>query len=111
MVDKNIRSAAEGLASAISEGGHDALSTIGHDLQHTASHIEDATMDALSKGARAVRRESDRMVVAARDARADATRAAARTLRTHPYLSAAALVGALVALTGITLLATRSASR
>jgi hypothetical protein len=107
MVEKNIL----GTADELADKGRDALVTLGHDLTRTASHIEDATAQAAARGANAVRREGKRIGRAAKDVGEETARLTARTLRTHPYLSTAAILAGLVALAGITLLAARSTSR
>lgn len=103
MVAKSLTRAAEDLADT----GKDALMTLGHDLQHAATAVEDAATEATARGSKALRRQAKRV----RGAAKDASDQAAGVVRHHPYLSAATLLGSLVALAGIALLATRSTSR
>lgn len=108
MIAKTLTHTAEDLA----ESGKDALMTVGHDLQHAASAVEDAATKATVWGSKALRRQAKRVRGAAMNARNENARnEMARTLRHHPYLSAATLLGSLTALAGITLLVRRSTSR
>ena len=103
MVAKSLSATAEDLADTSKAG----LMTMGHDLRHAASAVENAAMQATARGSKALRRQAERMRGAAKDAGDQA----ASVARRHPYLSAATLLGSLVALAGIALLAKRSTSR
>ena len=103
MVAKTLTHAAEDLA----DRGKDALMTLGHDLQHAALAVEGAATEATVRGSKALRRQAKHM----RGAAKAAGEQAAGAVRHHPYLSAATLLGSLLALAGIALLAMRPTSR
>lgn len=107
MAGKSITHTAEDLA----ESGRDTLASLGRNLERTASHVEGAVTHAAARGSKALRREGERVRSAAKDAAGDTVRLTARTLRDHPYFSAAAVLGGVIALAGITLLAARATSR
>lgn len=107
MVGKSITHSAEDLA----DNGRDALVSLGRSLERTASHVEGAVTRAAARSSKALRREGERVRSAAKDAAGGTARLTARTLRDHPYLSAATVLGGVIALAGITLLAARATSR